>query len=244
MSAELDGAIALVTGASRGIGEAIAHTLYDRGSTVYLLGRNRETLEAAAGRIAHSTPGPQERLRPLEVDLSRGEEIDRLLTSFPEQRLDVLVNNAGVAVNRLLEETTDDQWSLHFRVNVEAPFRLIRGFLPKLVAADRPAVVNIGSVVSTRGYPGQGAYSASKHALLGLTKVFARELHDRGVRVFSVEPGGVATDMVRSMRPDIDESALVKPEAIGETVAYLLSLHESAMVDQVQIRRSAKEPWS
>ncbi|MFP4407248.1 MAG: SDR family NAD(P)-dependent oxidoreductase [Spirochaetaceae bacterium] len=251
MSPSLSGARALVTGGSRGIGKAITSMLYDEGARVYILGRDRGRLQSAAeeivtGAASRSAAGAEVTRHspiPLPTDLGDPKEIERLVAEFPEAGLDILVNNAGVARNIPLRETSDEEWEFHFRINVDAPFRLLRGFLPRLRLGTNPCVVNIGSVVSRKGYVNQGAYTASKHALLGLTKVFAREVHGEGIRVFSVEPGGVNTEMIHTMRPDIDESALTQPAEVAETVRHLILMTGGAMIDHVQIRRSAKEPW-
>lgn len=256
MSKTVEGARALVTGGSRGIGFAVASMLHREGAKVYIVGRDRKRLERAsraiaAGEIRESddswrAPGPESALRaplPLPADLSDPAEIRRLVEEFPENSLDILINNAGVARNMPLEKTSDEDWEFHFRVNVEAPFQLMRDLLPRLRKGKDPAVVNMGSVVSTKGYVHQGAYAASKHALLGLTKVFAKEVHPEGIRVFSVEPGGVDTDMIRTMRPEIEEDLLSRPEEVAETILHLIRMTGGAMIDRVQIRRAAKEPW-
>lgn len=253
----LTGSVAIVTGASRGIGLAIAGSLFREGCKVYMVGRDLHRLEDAVATVTRPGAGAEgvaerpgmgaegaaERPVPIVADLATSEGVERLLAAFSQERLDILVNNAGYARSLPLEETSDEEWRRHFSLNVDAPFRLIRGLMGKLRNGRNPAVVNIGSVVSTKGYKGQGAYTASKHALLGLTKVFARELHRDGIRLFSVEPGGVATDMIRTMRPDIDERSLTTPDEVAETVLHLLLLTGGAMIDQVQIRRAGKEPW-
>jgi 3-oxoacyl-[acyl-carrier protein] reductase len=262
MSKRLEGARALVTGGSRGIGFAIASILHREGARVYIVGRDRERLERAAAAIASGesrSPGdswtppaelsgevPGARARApvaLPADLGEPSGPGRLVEQLPEDALDILINNAGVARNMPLEETSDEEWEFHFKVNVEAPFRLMRDLLPRLRRGSNPAVVNIGSVVSSKGYVNQGAYTASKHALLGLTKVFAKEVHGDGIRVFSVEPGGVDTEMIRTMRPEIDEALLSRPEEVAETVLSLILMTGGAMIDRVQLRRAAKEPW-
>jgi NAD(P)-dependent dehydrogenase (short-subunit alcohol dehydrogenase family) len=104
-------------------------------------------------------------------------------------------------------------------------------------------IINVGSVVSVKGYPLQAAYTASKHALLGMTKSLAAEYQDRGVRVSAVLPGGVDTDMARDARPDLDPDTLMSAEDVAEAVSYLLALSPRVCVDCIQLRRAGAAPF-
>jgi 3-oxoacyl-[acyl-carrier protein] reductase len=242
-----EGQLALITGAGGGIGSAIARTCADRGATLVLTGRDEEKLAS----VRDSLPRPQEH-RVIPADLTRDGELHHLcravLELTREKPLGILVLNAGAALNATVEETTIEQWDQLFALNARAPFLLVKDLLPALRASPSPGgarIIVIGSVVSTEAYVDQGAYCASKHALYGLTRVLARELHREGspIQVHSVHPGGVATDMIRSVRPDIDETHLIAPEEIGGIVGSLLDLQGNAMVEEVRIRRRTKEPW-
>ena len=105
-------------------------------------------------------------------------------------------------------------------------------------------MVNIGSVVSFKGYEKQVAYTASKHALAGWTKVLAREVSSEGIRVHLIAPGGVATDMARNVRPDIDESGLILPEEIARAVVFLVKHRGNAVIDVLDIHRAGKMPFA
>jgi NAD(P)-dependent dehydrogenase (short-subunit alcohol dehydrogenase family) len=104
-------------------------------------------------------------------------------------------------------------------------------------------VINISSVVGRRGYDHQAAYAASKHALEGFSKVYAREVHPLGIGVHLIAPGGVDTPMVSEMRPDIDRSQLIAPKEIAELVMFLLTMSGRGFVDRVDVRRAGKAPW-
>lgn len=231
---------ALVTGASRGIGAAIARMVAARGYRVTVHGRDTDALATVAASLVPVTDGDHE---IAVADLADPAEVMGLAASVARLPLDLLVLNAGLARQAALGETSLELWDETFAVNVRAPFLLIRDLTPALIAAAGRIVI-IGSVVSTSGYPLQGAYTASKHALHGLAKVAARELHQAGVRVHTVMPGGVDTDMVRTMRPDLDSSGLISADAIASAVASLLDLGGNGVIDEISVRRAGKEPYS
>jgi 3-oxoacyl-[acyl-carrier protein] reductase len=157
--------------------------------------------------------------------------------------LDILVNNAGFALSRPIAQTTSEEWDHLMAVNARAPFLLCRVALPHLKRSGRGRIVNIASVVGSKGYVNQGAYTASKHALAGFTKVLAQEVMADGIRVHLVSPGGVDTDLVAAMRPDLDRSGLTTPDEIAEIVLFLLQQEGNAVVDEVNVRRPGKSPW-
>jgi 3-oxoacyl-[acyl-carrier protein] reductase len=228
---------ALLTGAGRGIGRAIARELGSRGYRLHLTSRTVQDLEIVAGE---AESGPHE-IYP--ADLSDPEAVRTLTGNVSTDRLDLLVVNAGTALAASIEETSLEDWDRVFDLNVRSPFLLVKHLLPHLRAA-RGRVIVIGSVVSTTAYPNQGAYTASKHALYGLTKVLAKELHEEGIIVQTVLPGGVATDMVRRMRPDIDSSDLIQPSDVAHAVGSLLDETGHAVVDEIRLRRRGKSPWA
>jgi 3-oxoacyl-[acyl-carrier protein] reductase len=128
-------------------------------------------------------------------------------------------------------------------VNARAPFLLSKEAISYLKRSDIATIINISSVVGIKGYVNQGAYTASKHALMGFTKVLAQEVFQDGIRVHIISPGGVATGMVELTRPDIDPSTLISPEEIAEIVLFLLTHRGNAVIDEINVRRSATPPW-
>lgn len=247
--------IALVTGASRGIGLAITRRLVQDGWSILIVARDTNRLTAAAEDLRNDAAGntapsadsmqfPEPRIIPFAADLSRPESPAEIIEEFEKHfdRLDLLVNNAGIVASGPIDSYSRDDWDRVMNVNARVPFFLMGATAPLLeVASGR--IINIGSVVSTKGYVNQSLYAASKHALLGMTKSAARDLADRGIRVHAILPGGVATDLVRNVRPDINESELLAPEDVADAVMFLLNQKGNAVVDEIAIRRRTKEAW-
>jgi len=128
-------------------------------------------------------------------------------------------------------------------LNARVPYFLCQAALPFLRESSRPVIVNIGSVVSKKGYPLQSAYTASKHALLGFTKSLAAEVFEEGIRIHVVLPGGVDTPMASRVRPDIETTDLVAPGEIAETVKFLIAFRGKGVIDEIQVHRGNSLPW-
>ena len=226
---------ALVTGASRGIGKAIAMELAALGYDLALVARDA----AALTEVIAALPDSCEKAVAIPADLCLEESYAAVIAQSVSELggLDVLVNCAGLSQSGSFTEVTPEQWDRIFAVNAKAPFFLCKEALPYLKASSKPIVINIASVVGFKGYINQSAYSSSKHALTGFTKVFAKEVQPFGIRVHLISPGGVATEMVRQMRPDIDADELIQPEEIAGLVRFLVTWEGKGTVDQLYIRR-------
>ena len=233
----LRGKTALVTGGGGGIGREIAAQLKAAGANVAICGRNVEKLEAAAHAIGGALTLPGDLLDDTYVQSC----VDRTVETFGG--LDILINNAGVALSKPFAETAIEDFDRVMATNVRAPFILIRSALPHLRKA-RGRVINIASVVAHKGYPLQSAYAASKHALLGLSKSLANELYEDGVRVHVISPGGVYTDMVRVARPDLSPDGLISAAEVADAVMFLLSLDKNAVIDEICLHRQGKAPFA
>ena len=241
MRNNLIGRVALITGASRGIGRAIALLLGQNGVNLAVNARSEEALTVLKEDL--SSYGIDILLCPgdLQDPLVPSIIIKRVINHFG--RLDILINNAGIALAKPLIETTIEEWDALMAVNARAPFLLSKEAVPYLKRSDIATIINISSVVGVKGYINQGAYTASKHALMGFTKVLAQEVFLDGIRVHVISPGGVATGMVELTRPDIDPSTLISPEEIAEIVLFLLTHRGNAVIDEINVRRSATPPW-
>ena len=233
----LGGKTALVTGGGGGIGREIAAQLKAAGANVAICGRNVEKLEAAAHAIGGALTLPGDLLDDTYVQSC----VDRTVETFGG--LDILINNAGVALSKPFAETTIEDFDRVMATNVRAPFLLIRSALPHLRKA-RGRVINIASVVAHKGYPLQSAYAASKHALLGLSKSLANELYEDGVRVHVISPGGVYTDMAKVARPDLSPDGLISAAEVADAVMFLLSLDKNAVIDEICLHRQGKAPFA
>ena len=243
MTARTDfkGRVVLLTGAGGGIGRALARRLGALGFSLALVGRGEEKLRAAA-----EAAGCGEGALLLPGDLTdpaflQG-VVGRVLARFG--RLDVLVNNAGICFVKPLEETSYGELDAMMKTNVYAPYLLSRDAVAPLRRSDCATVVNIGSVVSHQGYATQSAYSAAKHALMGMTKALAAEVYRDGIRVHILCPGAVNTEMAKTVsRPDIDMDALIAPEDLADVVEFLLTHRGNAVIDEVRMHRIGKQPF-
>lgn len=227
---------ALVTGASRGIGKAIALELASLGCSLALVGRSREALEKVSSEVLAA--GALKAV-PLAADLADVANCPKIVEESARALggLDILVNCAGLSLAGSFMEASPEQWDKVFAVNARAPFFICQAAVPELRRSERPIVINIASVVGFKGYANQSVYSSSKHALTGFTKVFAKEVQPYGIRVHLISPGGVATEMVKEMRPDIKADELIQPEEIAEIVRFLVTRKGKGTIDQFYIRR-------
>lgn len=235
-----EGQVALITGAGRGIGRAIALALAADGIACALTARTEAGLRETAERIRQA--GGE--ATALVADLADAATPEMLVRETVARcgRLDILVNNAGILIVKPFAELTMDDYDRLMAVNLRAPFALAQAALPHLMASPAGTMINVASAAGKRFYAGQSAYCASKHGLLGLNKVLAAELKPLGVRVHAVCPGGVATEATAAQRPDWTPEDLMAPEDVAMAVRFLLSLSSRATVDELPIRRVATDP--
>lgn len=227
---------ALITGASRGIGAAIALKLAEEGYRLVLTARDLSKLSEV--QMACEKHDVEVLLIPADVS-NEAEVVELFAQAGP---IDLLVNNAGVGIFGELTEVSLDDWRTVHRVNVEGSFLCLREAMRGMKEHGGGRIINISSVVGVKGYPEQGAYGASKHALVGMTKTAIEEGRADNIRVHAICPGGVATEMVKQSRPDLtDFSAMIQPEDVADAVAYLCRLPSNITVDVIHLRRSASD---
>lgn len=233
---DLNGKNALVTGASGGIGSAVAKALASRGATVVLTGRRQEALEAVAAEIGGSA-------HVVVADLGSAEGADALMAQAAEAvggSIDILVNNAGLTRDGLSMRMKDEDIDAVLEVNTKAAFRLMRAAMRAMTKSRWGRIVNITSVVGLVGNPGQANYAASKGALTAMSKSVASELATRGVTVNCVAPGFVATamtDVLSDKQKEIVDSSVPMgrmgtPEEIAAAVTFLASPEASYLTGQ------------
>ena len=237
----LKGKIALITGASGGIGSCIARRFAQDGISLALLGRSKEKLAATAASIREY--GVETLLLP--GDLLDDAYLEDCFAAVKERfgGLDILVNNAGIALSRSFEETTMAEFDRIMALNARVPYLACHLALPLLRCSECASILNIASVVAHKGYPLQSAYAASKHALAGFTKSLASEVYREDIRVPLISPGGVFTDMVRIARPDLTGEDMILPEDIAEIAAFFIEHRTNAVIDEICVHRSGKEPF-
>lgn len=237
----LKGKIALITGASGGIGSCIARRFAQDGISLALLGRSKEKLAATAASVREY--GVETLLLP--GDLLDDAYLEDCFAAVKERfgGLDILVNNAGIALSRSFEETTMTEFDRIMALNARVPYLACHLALPLLRCSECASILNIASVVAHKGYPLQSAYAASKHALAGFTKSLASEVYREDIRVHLISPGGVFTDMVRIARPDLTGEDMILPEDIAEIAAFFIEHRTNAVIDEICVHRSGKEPF-
>ncbi len=238
---KLNGKIALVTGAGRGIGEEIALSLGRAGAFVFLCARTESQLAKVENKIRRIGG----RAESVTADVSRDDDVKALFETIKrrKKRLDILVNNAGVGHFGPIEDCTAAEFDEMMAVNARGVFICCREALRLMSPSRGGVIINIASVLGIKGYAGQIGYTASKHAVVGVTKALAAEVRSHNIYVSVILPGGVDTEMVRLSRPDLDRKSLLKPGDVAQAVMYLLSLSPRAWVDSIHIRRRGSEPF-
>ncbi|MBE1301105.1 MAG: 3-oxoacyl-ACP reductase FabG [Alteromonadaceae bacterium] len=222
----MQGKIALVTGASRGIGKAIALELVKAGATVVGTATSENGANAISEYLGDNGAGKV-------LNVADPDSITTLLADIKAQYgdVDVLVNNAGITRDNLLMRMKDDEWNDIIDTNLTSIFRMSKAVLRPMMKKRNGRIINIGSVVGSSGNPGQTNYSAAKAGLIGFSKSMAREIASRGITVNVVSPGFIDTDMTKvltddqktAIMKDIPSERLGKPEEIAATVAFLAS---------------------
>ena len=232
---DLAGQSALVTGASGGIGGAIARVLHGAGAAVGLTGTRRGALDTLAGELG-------ERAHVLVADLSDPEAPDRLVKEADAVlgQVDILVNNAGITRDNLTLRLRDEDWQAVLDVNLGATFRLTRAALRGMVRRRQGRVVSITSVVGVTGNPGQANYAASKAAIIGMSKSIAAEVATRGITVNCIAPGFIATAMTEKLSAEqqakiaaaIPAARMGTPDEIAAAVLFLASREAAYITGQ------------
>lgn len=233
--------VLLLTGGGGGIGRAIALRMAQEGMKIILLGGSRvEKLEETENLVSGYAPcsilpGDLTDLTFLEKSVAQAAEI--------YGGIDVLINNAGAAANHAFENVSVEEFDKIMAINVKVPFFLTQFALPLLKKSAAATIINIASVTGHAGYPQQSVYSASKHALLGMTKSIASEYYKENIRVHAISPGGVYTDMVKVTRPDLKPDGMIMPEDIADIVHFFLANRGNGVIDEILVHRVGKTPF-
>ncbi|GMQ47083.1 3-oxoacyl-ACP reductase FabG [Vibrio sp. 10N] len=222
----LEGKIALVTGASRGIGRSIAELLVERGATVIGTATSENGAAAISEYLGENGKG-------LALNVTDTDSIEAVLKQINEEfgAIDILVNNAGITRDNLLMRMKDDEWTDIMDTNLTSIFRLSKAVLRGMMKKRQGRIINVGSVVGTMGNAGQTNYAAAKAGVIGFTKSMAREVASRGVTVNTVAPGFIETDMTKALNDEqraatlanVPAGRLGDPREIASAVAFLAS---------------------
>jgi len=229
ISTDLAGQVAIVTGAARGLGRAIAQTLAGAGAKVACVDVDQETLAATIDAI-RAAGGTAE---PIACDVTDSGRVSEVVAEVVDKwgALDILVNNAGITRDTLIMRMKDDQWDAVIGVNLRGTFLFTRAATRPMIKGRRGRIINIASVSGLMGNPGQANYSASKAGVIGLTRTVARELASRNITVNAIAPGFIATEMTAALgqdtldtiRKQIPLGRLGQPQDVAHAVLFLAS---------------------
>ena len=240
ISVDIEGKVAVVTGAGRGIGRAIVLALAEQGARVVLAARTAEQIKSVAEQIRAG--GGQ--ATAIRTDITDESSVRDLFEQVQHSgRLDIVINCAGIGRFGPLKDFASDDFEEVLAVNLRGTFLCCREAVRIMAEQKSGFIINVSSVVGFKGYPNQAAYTASKHGVVGLTKSLAVEVQADNIRVSLIHPGGVDTEMATQARTDLDRSILMQPEDIAQTVLFLLSLSDRAHIDQIYIRRRTSSPF-
>ena len=229
LTVDLSGQVAIVTGASQGLGRSCAEALAASGATVALVARSADKLDEVAAGI-RAAGGTAE---VFPCDVMKAEDVQGVVETVVEKlgRLDILVNNAGVTRDTLLPRMSDEEWDQVLATNLRGPFLFMRAASRPMMQQRYGRIVNVASVSGLIGNPGQANYSASKAGLVGLTKTVAKELAGRKITVNAVAPGFIASDMTAALGPVVLDEVKKRVPAkrlgeaweIAEAVLFLVA---------------------
>lgn len=236
---QLEGKVAVVTGATRGIGFEVARSLAKCGAKVACIGTNEEKLTKSVDQI-NSEGGCA---RAYICDVSQADRVKEMakavLTDF--EKVDILVNNAGITRDMLMRRITDDQWNDVIGVNLNGTFYVTRAFVESMRKSKWGRIVNISSISGLIGNPGQANYSASKAGVIGFTRTISKELANRNITVNAIAPGFIDTDMtavlsdvlIQGIKDRIPLGRIGKPEDIANAVLFFVSDEASFVTGQI-----------
>ena len=233
--------VCIITGAGRGIGECIAKAYAAEGAKVCAAARTQDQVGRVAGEI--QTAGGA--AIAVACDVTQPDQVEAMVGECEAKLgpVDTLVNNAGAAIFMPLEETSLEDWRRLHAVNATGVFLCSKAVMAGMKARRSGHIITVASQAGRKGYHGQSAYCSAKHAVMGLCKVLALELQPFNVRVSTLCPGGVDTELVRRGRHDVDLSKYMRPEEVADAAVFLAKQEGIAQIDEITVRRMEATPW-
>jgi NAD(P)-dependent dehydrogenase (short-subunit alcohol dehydrogenase family) len=219
----------LITGASRGIGRAIAEKLAESNVTLFLHGRDVAALRETTNLV--ETKGAIS--RQLRADLGDKSSVEALIEQVSGEPLDALINNAGIAVVKPLDKISIEEWERTFAINVTAPFLLSQGLIPAMSRGG--SIVNILSIAAKAGFAGWSSYCMSKFALEGFSQAIREELRARKIRVINIYPAATDTDIWNAVEGERPREKMISAEQVASTVAYALAQPPDVLIENITL---------
>lgn len=228
---------ALITGASRGIGRAIAQRLSSESASLILIGRNKKDLEETSALCSKAGAS---QVKCVELDLQNNQAIDEFCKSvLSDGGIDLLVNNAGEFTQGHALEGDPDAWSKSMQLNLLVPMRLTRWLAPAMKEKESGIIINLGSIAAIEGMSGAGAYAATKHGLRGWSLSCYQQLREYGIKVVLINPAFVDTDMTAGV--SVNREIMLKPDDIAEAAMLAVNSSQSCCPEEITLRLTRKE---
>ncbi|MGB5594696.1 MAG: SDR family oxidoreductase [Crocosphaera sp.] len=230
---------AIITGASSGIGKATSLAFAQAGINVALVSRSLDSLEA----VAQASAQKGVKAKSYVMDLSQLSKIPGTIQGIIADfgGIDIIVNNAGMGYTNLLRETPLADWQQVIDLNLTSVFQCVQGVLPQMRERSQGTIINVASIAATQAFPGWGAYSVSKAALLSFAKVLGAEERSNGIRVMTILPGAVNTPIwdTSTVQADFDRTAMLTPDVVAQTILQAALLPAEAVIEEMTILPSA-----
>ena len=238
---DLKGKVAIVTGSGTGIGRGLALALARQGVKVVVNGRREQPLQATVAEIEEAGGSG----RAVSGDVSDEADVERLVAATNDAfgPVDILVNNAGIGGGGHIHNHSIDAWDKVMAVNLRGPFLMARAVLPQMRRREQGHIVNISSESGLEYYEGDGAYGVSKHALNALGEIIQRENQELGIRVDTICPGMVVTEMSRQ-NPRLNKEKCLYPEDIADLVLWLLARRPNVKIGRPLLIQTMENPWA
>ncbi len=227
---------AVITGATKGIGRAIANKLAEQGWNLVICSRTASDLESAKNDL--KARSETTKVYTSEVDMRQKKEVqafgDFCLSKL--DKIDVLINNAGIFIPGAIHQEEEDALESMIETNLYSAYHLTRKLVPSMMKQKEGLIINMASIASFMAYPNGGSYSISKFALRGFSKVLREEMKEHGIKVTTIMPGATWSHSWAAMKDQLPESRLMQAEDIADTIWSLINLSESAVVEEVVLR--------